>query len=96
MMDARDDFSHEVAGYLRNLDDDVRVCNWATDADDHPMLPTVICCYRVFDCVLVNLFAFVYFDQDKFVARMQTCFYVFFRCPAAVSPSRLGRSLGVC
>jgi len=44
MMDARDDFSHEVAAYLRDLDDDVRVCNWATDADDHPMLPTVICC----------------------------------------------------
>ena len=95
MMDARDDFSHEVAAYLQNLDDDVRVCNWGTDADDHPMLPTVICCWRVFD-YFCELLVFEFLEQRKFVVQMQTCPSASFRWPAAVSPSRLGRSPGVC
>ena len=41
MMDARDNFSHEVAAYLQTQDPEVRVCNWSTDADDHSLLPTV-------------------------------------------------------
>lgn len=43
MMDARDDFSHEVAAYLQARHAGVRVCNWATDTDDHPFLSTVTC-----------------------------------------------------
>ena len=41
MMNAHDDFSHEVAAHLQTKDADVRVCNWSTDSEDHSMLPTV-------------------------------------------------------
>ena len=41
MMNAYDDFSHEVAAHLQTIDADVRVCNWSTDSEDHSMLPTV-------------------------------------------------------
>ena len=66
MMDARDDFSHEMAGYLQTLDDEVRVCNWATDADDHPLLPTVICCRRVFPFVFDECIGFSIHDHHAY------------------------------